>query len=127
MKKLHFLAIVSMALSAWACSEPQSAKQQVDRKIGQVYNLTAEERAMALANAKKFFEQPRPDAENQSGYVAECKPSDSNKNGLVSCYGMIPKQYVINDDGTKVARGFEEQRRYCGYVANKVGCQRDDE
>jgi len=74
-----------------------------------------------VANAKTFFEKEFPVIVNgqrstDRGVFLECRPSDSNFNGLVTCKGQVPQ---ING-------GFREITRYCGYTPDLVGCSDED-
>lgn len=85
--------------------------------------MTADERQLAEINTKQFFNKEFPVVDpitNQltkvNGMWTECRPSDSNKNGMVTCCGMIPD----------VKNGFKETTRYCGYRKELVGCSGQD-
>lgn len=119
------IALVGVALVG--CSEPKTVEQKITESQEKVYNLTPEERNLAKTNAKAYYEQPRVEAGGRVGSLVECKPSDSNANGIVSCYGMVPKPDKINNDGTTTPQGFVEEKRYCGYRPEKVGCQRSED
>jgi hypothetical protein len=114
---LVLLAILSLA----ACSE-KSAQQKVEDGIADVHALTADERQLAENNSKQFFNREFPQMQKDTmgtarGMWLDCKPSDSNFNGLVTCHGMLPK----------VNGGFDDKAvRYCGYTPKLVGCSDTD-
>lgn len=113
-------AIVVMALAASllaGCSE-QSSEEKIKSQTAKVYGLNADERAMAQTNAKQFYEKEWPISQEEKarGFFIECRPSDSNFNGMVSCFGKIPK---LNG-------GFDDVKRYCGYKPELVGCSDED-
>lgn len=109
------ILVVMLSTGILACSKKTNDDIKEENKQ-KVYSLTAEERSLALANAKKFFEQEWINADGQRGQVTECKPTDSNKNNLASCFGLLPQP-----EG-----GFKEEKRYCGYVTEIVGCSKED-
>ncbi len=121
MKKLFaIVAVVIAAIGLSACGQ-KSAEQKVEAKVASVYALNAEERALAQTNAKQFYEKDWPvvkgsERTSERGVWIECRPSDSNFNGLVSCSGQVPQ---ING-------GFKEVKRYCGYRKDLVGCSDED-
>ena len=127
MKQSNILWCVLAGYFVTACAEPKSVEQKIEDSQAKVYNLTPDERNMAKTNAKAYFEQPRIEASGKTGTMTECKPSDSNTNGLVSCFGMVPKPDKINSDGTVVPQGYVEEKRYCGYRPEKIGCQRSED
>ena len=120
MKKLFMVLVVGMLVSA--CGS-KSAEDKIIQQVTQnVHALTADERPLAQANAKAFFEKEFP-VQTQGGSLGkergsflECRPSDSNFNGLVTCKGLIPQ----------LAGGFKEVTRYCGYRKELVGCSDED-
>lgn len=105
---------------AGGCS--RNAEDKIKAQVEQgVHSLTADERPRAQANAKSYFEKEFPVMKNGSldkerGSFLECRPSDSNFNGLVTCKGLIPQ---LNG-------GFKEVTRYCGYTPTLVGCSDED-
>lgn len=114
MKSLFVGLVLMIGLSA--CTK-QSTEDQINQQITEnVHALTAEERQAAQINGKSYFEKEWITADNQRGQLNSCRPSDSNKNGMVTCYGFIPKQ----------GGGFNEVKRYCGYRPELVGCSDED-
>lgn len=120
------LALVAVGLlllfSCVGCSE-KSAEQRVTEQVKEkVHALTADERQLAQTNAKSYFEKEFPvqptggPLGKERGAFLECRPSDSNFNGLVTCKGMVPQ----------FAGGFKETTRYCGYTPQLVGCSDED-
>lgn len=107
--------LVGLVMALVACSD-KSADQKVADQVSKVYPLNADERNMASINAKQFFEKEWLPAGGKRGQVINCRPTDSNYNGLVSCTGFIPQQ-----DGL-----FAEVKRYCGYKPEVVGCSDED-
>jgi hypothetical protein len=110
---LSLLTLATLALCA--CSE-KSAEDKVKDQASKVHALNEDERALANANAKAFFEKPWAPAGGKQGQFIGCRPSDSNFNGLVTCSGFIPQP-----DGT-----MPEIKRYCGYRPDLVGCSDED-
>lgn len=99
------------------CGEPKTAEQKVkDNVSAAVYVLTPEDRQRAEANAKTYFNKEWVIANGQRGQFNNCKPTDSNFNGMVSCYGYVPQP---NDT-------FKEEMMYCGYDGKINGCSPDD-
>jgi hypothetical protein len=120
MKKMFFMLVVMLGLTA--CGS-QTAEQKIQAQVkDKVHALTADERPRAVANAKTYFEKEFPviyanrERGNERGVFLECRPSDSNFNGLVTCKGQVPQ---ING-------GFKEVTRYCGYTPDLVGCSDED-
>lgn len=113
MKAILLGAVVALALSA--CGEQSVEAKRAENMKG-IHALTGEERNRAEINARQFYNKARVEAGGQVGQFNECKPSDSNANGLVSCYGMVPQQ----------GGGFKEVVRYCGYTPELVGCSPED-
>lgn len=117
LKTLSLLIAAVMATGALtACGEKQTAEDKTNAQVSKVHALTDEERALAIGNAKSFFERPWAPAGGKNGQFIACRPSDSNFNGLVTCTGFIPQP-----DGT-----MPEVKRYCGYRADLVGCSDED-
>lgn len=124
MKKIFTtILVLAMALIVTACSQ-QSAEQKVEANISTgIHALTAEERQLAEVNAKQFFNRSFPQMQadgsmgDAKGMFLDCRPSDSNFNGLVTCHGMLPMvKGGYNDKAT----------RYCGYRKELVGCSDED-
>jgi hypothetical protein len=119
MKKLFIVLAVGMTISA--CGSKSAEDKIVQQVTENVHALTADERPLAQANAKAFFEKEFPVQQGNSlskerGSFLECRPSDSNFNGLVTCKGLVPN----------VGGGFKEVTRYCGYRKELVGCSDED-
>lgn len=118
---LKFASIAALSLSLAACSN-QSGEERIKEQITErSHALTADERPRAQANAKSYYEKEFPVILNgvrgsERGVFLECRPSDSNFNGLVTCKGQVPQ---ING-------GFKENTRYCGYTPTLVGCSDED-
>ena len=114
----QIIIAVAIAAALTAC-EKQSAEDKIKAQVqDNAHALTADERPMAQANAKAYYEKEFP-IKNKDGSLGrergaflECRPSDSNFNGMVTCKGMVPQM-----DG-----GFKEVTRYCGYRKELVGC-----
>lgn len=118
MKRIALLlGLTLLTITSVGCTQ-KTAKESVDDQLQNVYPLNEKERALADANAKKYFEKPWPvqDAEPKQGTFINCRPSDSNKNGLVSCNG-----YVVNTRGQLV-----EKTVYAGYRPELVGVSNED-
>lgn len=113
MKKV-FLAIMFFAVVA-GCSD-KSSEEKIKETTAKVYPLNADERSLAAINAKSYFEREWIQAGNSRGQFVNCRPSDSNFNGLVSCFGMMPQP-----NGT-----YKETKMYCGYKPEMVGCSDED-
>lgn len=120
MKKLFVPLIIGLSLIA--CGKQSTEEKIVEQITENVHALTADERPLAQANAKAFFEKEFPVQSKDGGLgkergsFLECRPSDSNFNGLVTCKGLIPQ---LNG-------GFKEVTRYCGYRKELVGCSDED-
>lgn len=115
------LAVIAVAVLVVGCSK--SAEEKIASQItDNVHALTADERPLAQTNAKAFFEKEFPvqgkdgGLTKERGSFLECRPSDSNFNGLVTCKGLVPQ---LNG-------GFKEVTRYCGYRKELVGCSDED-
>lgn len=115
MKPIIFsFLLLSVVLAG--CSKP-STEEQINQQITEnVHALTAEERQAAQINGKSYFEKEWITADNQRGQLNNCRPSDSNKNGMVSCFGFVPKQ----------GGGYAEKKVFCGYRPELVGCSDED-
>lgn len=102
------------------CGEAKDAEQKIQAQVkDKVYPLNADERRMAETNAKNYFEKnwPGPGGAPKTGMFTSCRPSDSNFNGLVSCFGFLPNQQTAV---------MVETKRYCGYRPDLVGCSDED-
>ena len=115
-------ALMIGAVSITACSS-KTAEEKIAQQITEnVHALTADERPLAQTNAKAFFEKEFPvqtkdgTLTKERGSYLECRPSDSNFNGLVTCKGLVPQ----------LTGGFKEVTRYCGYRKELVGCSDED-
>lgn len=123
MKKIYSAFVVSLAILFVGCSQ-QSTEEQIKENITKnVHALTPDERPLAEANAKAFFNKAWPvkqqgtnDLDMVNGVWTECRPTDSNKNGLVTCRGLVPQ----------VNGSFKEVTRYCGYRKELIGCSDQD-
>lgn len=119
MTRFRSLALVAVAsLALMGCSK-QTQEQKVLAQIkDNQHALNAEERQLAQVNAEQYFNKEFPVAKTDGtlgrarGAFLECRPSDSNANGMVTCRGKVPA-----DGG-----GFQDQTRYCGYRPELVGC-----
>jgi len=118
MKIPTIIALSLLSVSILSCGKPPTATEQIQKNLSNVYPLTDEERALADANAKKYFEQVWPvnQGEPKQGKKLNCRPTDSNKNGLISCTG-----YVVNLKGEYV-----EKTVYAGYRPDVVGVSDQD-
>lgn len=125
-KSLLFITALAMAavFSLTGCGQ-KTVEQQVTANITDgVHALTAEERQLAETNAKQFFNRAFPNGNDAAGELTtakgmflDCRPSDSNANGLVTCHGILPK----------MKGGFDDKAtRYCGYRKELVGCSDED-
>lgn len=126
--KLKLLGMI-VAVALAGC-EHKTAEQKVDSFVGGengIYALKAEERQMAENNAKQYFNRDFPQMQVDSagnrtmgtarGMFLDCRPTDSNANGLVTCHGMMPT----------ASGGFNDHAvRYCGYRKELVGCSDED-
>lgn len=119
MKKTFILSLIAgaaLAATLAACGPAATPADKVKDQLSKVHALTDDERALANANAKKFFEQPWLPAGGKQGQFIACRPSDSNYNGLVTCTGYIPQ----------AGGSMPEIKRYCGYQPELVGCSDED-
>lgn len=120
MKKL-FITVLALASLALAACAPKTQEEKVQAQLSSVHPLAADERQLAQTNAKQFFEKEWPVQSDSGvtqvrGYWLECRPSDSNANGLVTCVGKVPQ----------FKGGFSDVKRYCGYRPELVGCSDED-
>lgn len=116
MKKIFLTAIVAVSAALLSACGQQTNEQKVAAQTSKVYALTDAERNMASINGKQYFEKEWLPAGGKRGQLINCRPSDSNFNGLVSCNGFVPQP-----NGT-----FAETKMYCGYHAGLVGCSNED-
>lgn len=126
MKKSHFKFTVALvAVMALAACNKASIEEKVKQNITEgVHALSAEKRQLAETNAKQFFNRSFPNGKDAAGELTtakgmflDCRPSDSNTNGMVTCHGILPK----------MTGGFDDKAtRYCGYRPELVGCSDED-
>ena len=115
------LSAIALTVALSGCNT-KTAEDKIKAQVEQgVHSLTADERPRAQANAKAYYEKEFPVVVNgqitkERGSFLECRPSDSNFNGLVTCKGLVPQ----------TAGGFKEMTRYCGYTPTLVGCSDED-
>lgn len=110
-------AIILLVATLSGCNK--TAEDKINQQIkDNQHSLTADERPLATTNAKAYFEKEYP-VETAPGVLTkvrgqflECRPSDSNFNGLVTCKGLVPQ----------LKGGYQEVTRYCGYRPELVGC-----
>jgi hypothetical protein len=113
--KLLIASIIVASFAITGCGQ-QSNAEKVAAQTEKVYPLNDVERNLASINGKQYFEKEWLPAGGKRGQLINCRPSDSNFNGLVSCNGFVPKS-----DGT-----FAEAKMYCGYKPELVGCSNED-
>jgi hypothetical protein len=109
--------IFVLAVVATGCND-KTADMKVKATTAKVYPLNADERALASANAKTYFEREWINAANARGQFTMCRPSDSNFNGMVSCFGLVPQPTT--------GQTYKEVKMYCGYQPTLVGCSNED-
>lgn len=111
--------MIILAVFTLAACEETSTEQKVQQQLSNVHALTDQERNLANANAKEYFEREWPTNAGKTlrGTFIACRPSDSNANGLVTCTGYVGSL----DEGKLV-----ERTRYCGYRPELVGCSDKD-
>lgn len=118
-KGILYLAALAICFTFVGCDSGSPA-DKVKAKADQKYQLTAEEALKAENSAKTFFSKtfPAGGTETKQGMFQECRPSDSNFNGLVTCMGYVPN----------IKSGqMELITRYCNYRADMVlGCSNED-
>lgn len=119
--KSNLALALAIAVSLCACSP--SAEEKIKAQVqDKVHALTADERLLAETNAKQYFNKEFPTLDQAGknstdrGVYLECRPSDSNFNGMVTCKGIVPQ----------LAGGRKEITRYCGYTPGLVGCSDED-
>lgn len=114
---LIFTALILTGLAA--CSEKQNTEQRVQQQLSSQHALTDEERSLAKANAKEYFEHAWPNNAGKTvqGTFISCRPTDSNANGLVTCTGYV---------GDINTGNLVERTQYCGYRKELVGCSDKD-
>lgn len=120
---MNKLILISFSVVALAACSSETAEEKINNQIkNNVHALTADERPLAQTNAKAFFEKEFPVQSSEGalskdrGTFLECRPSDSNFNGLVTCKGLVPN----------LTGGYKEVTRYCGYRKELVGCSDED-
>lgn len=123
MKKTLMLAFI-LALGLSACSKQTTEEKVLANITDGVHALSAEERQLAETNAKQFYNRSFPNGKDAVGELTtakgmflDCRPSDSNANGMVTCHGIMPKMNGGFDD---------KSTRYCGYRKELVGCSDED-
>jgi hypothetical protein len=118
MKKLAFITALLAITTLTAC-EQKSQEQKVKEQLSSLHPLSDQERNLAIANAKEYFDREWPTNSGKSlrGTFIACRPSDSNANGLVTCTGYVGSL----DEGKLI-----ERARYCGYRPELVGCSDKD-
>jgi hypothetical protein len=100
------------------CSQKTTEEKITEQVKEKQYALNADERSMALTNAKQYYEKQWLISDNRRGQVTNCRPSDSNANGMVSCFGIIPAPGPT---------GYQQESKiYCGYRPELVGCSDQD-
>jgi hypothetical protein len=116
-KHIHVLATALSALAFAGCGQ-KTQQQKIDDNLGNIYALNGDDRQMAEINAKKFYEKNWRTVGDASerGAFNYCRPSDSNANGLVSCFGTVPQ----------LGGGYKEIKMFCGYRKDLVGCSDED-
>ena len=117
----NIVVAVAVVFSFAACAPKTGEEKIKEQMVDAVHSLSADERVLAEINAKQYFEKEFPVANGDNikrvnGAFLECRPSDSNFDGLVTCRGKVPK-----DGG-----GFTDVTRYCGYTKTLVGCSDQD-
>lgn len=124
-KSLLFVSILAIALAQAGCSKPSVEDKVKENITSGIHSLTADERQLAETNAKQFYNRSFPNGKDEKtgelttakGMFLDCRPSDSNANGLVTCHGIMPKMNGGFDD---------KATRYCGYRPELVGCSDED-
>lgn len=113
--QMRKVILAAMCVLAVGCGS-KSATDKVNETTSKVYALNADERSLAAINGKSYFEREWVQAGGSRGQFVNCRPSDSNFNGMVSCFGMMPQP-----NGT-----YKEMKMYCGYKPELVGCSDED-
>jgi hypothetical protein len=121
--KIWKCSVIALATLAMIACVKQTAEEKIQANITtSIHALNADERQLAEINAKAFFNKEFPvetkdgSLSSERGRWLECRPSDSNTNGLVTCKGLVPN----------IKGGFKEVTRYCGYRPELVGCSDED-
>ena len=113
MKKQVLFYAMFLALGLSACSKKEDS----------VYALSAEEKQRAGVNAQAYFRnaawpvQEEGKDVNKTGIFNNCRPTDSNANGKVSCSGKTPAY----------KGGYQDVTMYCGYNGKIDGCSDKDD
>jgi len=118
--KLKTIVCIAILATLAACSKaPQTTEQRVQQQLSSQHALVDEERNLAKANAKEYFEHGWPTNAGNTvpGTFISCRPTDSNANGLVTCTG-----YVGDINSGRLV----ERTMYCGYRKELVGCSDKD-
>lgn len=120
---LAFVLIASLLVLFAGCGQKSPEARVKEQTESKVHALTAEERQLAETNAKQFFNRDYPQKQADGSVLAvrgmflDCRPSDSNYNGLVTCHGVLPT----------IGGGYNDKAtRYCGYTPKLVGCSDED-
>lgn len=94
------------------------------KKADPTHNLSADESRRAKINASAFFDGEHAVVKEDGtlgkaqGSFSECRPQDSNSNGMVTCTGVVP---------ANTPNGWATITRYCGYQEGGVqGCSDKD-
>ena len=120
MKRISIGAILvsAMCVAVVGCgSPPQTQEEKVKQQVSQnQYSLTADERQASQINGKTYFDKSWITADGARGQLNNCRPSDSNSNGMVSCTGFVPQP----------GGSYKETKMYCGYRPEVVGCSDED-
>lgn len=117
---LFAIALIGFSTLFVTGCESRSAEDKVKASVEETkYSLKAEERLLAETNAKQFFNKDFPafGGAMKKGVFIDCRPTDSNFNGLVTCNGFLPSQKN---------ELMETTVRYCGYQPKIVGCTNED-
>ena len=118
-RSLLAMSLIAAALLSAGCDKPQSTEAKIQAQLETQHALGDDERNLAKANAKEFFERSWPSnaGKTTQGQFINCRPTDSNANGLVTCTGYVG----AIDDGR-----LTEKTMYCGYRKDLVGCSDKD-
>ncbi len=124
--KLNILMMLMVAGVMAACGDNRTPEEKIQAKIAEAgYYLNGEDMARARANGRAYFEKLWPAGTDetgalkmQKGFFNECRPSDSNTNGKVTCSGILPNKNtgLVNVDSSV----------YCGYSKDVLGCSDQD-
>ena len=116
-------AVIGLTGSLTACSEnagpPATATSITELVKAKQYPLKPDELQSAQINASSYFAQEWIDADNKRGKLINCRPTDSNKNGKVTCTGKVPQP--------PHGQTYADVDMYCGYVPEINGCSNKDD